>query len=178
MNEPSPPPSPLPHRLGTAMIAAAWIVALGLGTLLFNGWLERQHNPNQEIAGHPRADGVREVVLKRNRAGHYVATGRINGQPVEFLLDTGATTVSVPESVARRLHLPRGPAQAASTAAGVIRTYITRLARVELGDITLADVPGDINPHMGGNEVLLGMSFLKQLELVQRGNILTLRQYP
>jgi aspartyl protease family protein len=171
-------PKPAGKRLGMGMIAAAWVILLGLLALFFGDRLEELRNPNQQVESAVLTGGVREVTLRRNRAGHYVATGLINGQPVEFLLDTGATTVSIPENVAHRLGLSRGPPMLASTANGVITTYATRLGRVALGDIEVDNVGANINPGMGGGAVLLGMSFLKNLEFTQRGNTLTLRQNP
>ncbi len=158
------------------MTVLAWIVVLGLLSAFFSGWMEKLDNPNQQVRTALSADGVREVVLRQNRAGHYVANGAINGQPVTFLLDTGATTVSVPASVAGRLGLKRGVALRANTANGVITTYSTRLDRVRLGNIALDNVRADINPHMMGNDVLLGMSFLRKLEFTQRDRELTIRQ--
>ena len=62
------------------------------------------------------------------------------------------------------------------TANGVVTAYATRLQRVELGEIALTDVRAHINPGMRGDDVLLGMSFLRQLDLTQRNGTLTLRQ--
>jgi len=166
------------RRLGGWMIAAMWLLLLGLLTLLFDGLLERWANPNPEPSGRVGED-MREVVLQRNRYGHYVATGRINGTEVLFLLDTGASDVSVPEALARRMGLKRlGPA-IYQTARGPMRAWRTRIAQLELGPIVLTDLPASINPHAGDdNEVLLGMSALKQLEFTQRGDVLIIRQYP
>ena len=91
-------------------------------------------------------------------------------------MDTGATSVSVPASVARPIGLKRGAPQRANTANGQITTYATRLDEVRLGDIRLDNVRADINPHMQGDEVLLGMSFLRKLEFTQRDRELTIRQ--
>ena len=165
-------------RLGFGMIAAAWVILLGLLTLLFGDVLENQQNPNREVEGRVLESGVREVRLQRNRSGHYVATGLINGRRVRFLLDTGATTVSVPARLAERLELERGRPQLASTANGVVTTYTTRLENVRLGELSVDNVRANINPGMRGEDVLLGMSFLKHLEFTQRGDILTIRQYP
>ena len=158
------------------MTVLAWIVVLGLLSAFFSGWMEKLDNPNQQVRTELAADGVREVVLRQNRAGHYVATGAINGHPVTFLLDTGATSVSVPASIARRLELKRGAPLRANTANGTITTYATRLDDVQLGNIRLENVRADINPHMQGKEVLLGMSFLRKLEFTQRNRELTIRQ--
>ncbi len=160
------------------MIVAAWLVLLGLMTLFFGDWLEEQQNPNRDIEGNVLENGTRETVLQRNRGGHYMATGLINATPVTFLLDTGATTISVPGGLANRLRLSRGAAIPANTANGRIITYATTLEKVRLGAIILRNVRANINPHMGGGEILLGMSFLKRIEFTQKGEQLTLRQYP
>ena len=164
-----------PTGIGRGMTYLAWILALGLLTLFFNKTLEQQRNPNPEPTSIDDARGSPTVVLKRNRQGHYVATARINGVPVEVMLDTGATRVSVPEALARRLRLQRGPPVLTSTANGSITTYDTVLDSVQLGDIRLQRVRATINPH--SDHVLLGMSFLKQLEFTQRGDTLILREY-
>lgn len=164
-------------RTGRGMIVVAWLLALGLLTLFFNHFLEGRRNPNQQVRTVVTQEGVPEVTLKRSRSGHYVATGRINGRRAEFLLDTGATLVAISERMARNLGLPRGAPMAASTANGTVTAYRTTLDRVSLGGIELRNVRASIMPGMDGVEVLLGMSFLKQLELIQRGEILILRQY-
>ncbi len=167
-----------PRRVGFGMIVLAWVIGLGILTAYFGGWLGRQENPNRSLETLVSSDGVREVVLKQNRQGHYVASGQINGKHVTFLLDTGATDISVPAGIARKAGLEAGPPVNARTAAGVVTTYVTRIARVELGGILLEDIRANINPHMRGDEVLLGMSFLRRLEFSQRGRELTLRQAP
>lgn len=162
-------------RTGKVMIFAAWIGAALLLTWLFAGVLHRQENPNQAVETSRNGKTV-EVRLTRNRMGHYVATGSINGRSVEFFLDTGATNVAIAEPLARELDLKRGVPAHTQTANGTIVTYETVLDRVELGGITLRNVTASINPGMSGDDVLLGMSFLKQLELIQRGDELILRQ--
>lgn len=164
-------------RIGKGMIYAMWLVVLGLLMLIFDGFIEQQRNPNRNIETMQLGSGAKEVVLERNRAGHYVVDGRVNGQPVVFLLDTGATDVSIPGSLASRLGLKRGMAVDYRTANGVITGYLTRLDRVAIGDIELRDVRGSINPNVGDDEILLGMSFLRHLEFTQRGDTLILRQY-
>ncbi len=165
------------RRLGTGMTIVAWVSALALLTLLFSGLLDHQENPNRNVQELVGPDGDRAVVLERNRAGHYVADGRINGQPVIFLVDTGATDVAIPEAVARRIGLERGRPRLSRTAAGDVTTWSTLLRSVDLGGIKLHTIPATILPDLAGEQVLLGMSYLKRLELVQRGGTLTLR-YP
>jgi aspartyl protease family protein len=162
------------NNAGKLMVYASWILAALMLTWLFSGLLEKQRNPNTYVQTEQGPSGKKQVVLKRNRLGHYVASGKINGRPVEFLLDTGATMVSIPESVARGLGLRRGPAQVVQTANGRITTYATTLDSVKIGAIEMFGVGASINPHSTAREVLLGMTFLKHLGLTQRGNTLTL----
>lgn len=170
-------PDPAAPRIGGAMITIAWLLVLGLLTLLFSNWLDRQRNPNQELQAMSPDTDSKEIQLKRNRYGHYVATGRINGQRVEFFLDTGATDVSVPSHLSKRLRLKPGPSMPVRTANGIISVRLTKLDRVELGPIVVTDVSANINSYMREDSILLGMSFLKSLEFTQRGDTLTLRQY-
>ena len=162
-------------RIGRGMYFAFWMVVLGLLTLLFNNWYERQQNPNQQLETRT-TEGYSEVALERNRYGHYLASGRINGHDVVFLLDTGASDVSVPQHIADRLGLKPGRRIPYQTANGTAYGYATQLDRVALGGIELRDVRGHINPNTDSDEVLLGMSFLRTLEFTQRGGTLTLRQ--
>ncbi len=161
------------------MIIGAWVLLLALLTLVFNGVLEDRHNPNGMPSGNLSATGVRELVLQRNAQGHYVAQGRINGYRVEFLLDTGATDVAVSEALAERLGLKKYGGAFSRTANGVVAVWQTRLDRVSLGGIELRNVQATVLPDLTpANQVLLGMSFLKHLELLQRDGTLTLRQLP
>lgn len=165
-------------RLGRWMIVATWMLGILLLTLFFQTVLEREHNPNQMVQSNVTAQGVKEVILKRNRMGHYVANGSINGQPVTFLLDTGATDVALPGTVAKRLGIAGGAMVQSHTAGGTVYSQLARLRQVALGDIVLVDVRASILDTMEGEEVLLGMSFLKRMEMVQRGDTLIVRQYP
>ncbi len=160
------------------MILAAWVLGLVLLTLFFQSALERENNPNRDVQSVTNSQGVREVVLKRNRAGHYVASGTINGHVVTFLLDTGATDVALPGKLAEQLGLAGEATVMSQTAAGTVRSSLTRLDRVTLGDIAIQNVRASIINRMDSEEVLLGMSFLKRLEMVQRGDTMILRQYP
>lgn len=159
------------------MTIAMWIVVLALLTMFFQSWQEKQHNPNQNLSLSTDADGVRELTLQRNRFGHYVASGTINDAPVVFLLDTGASDISVPGKLARELGLKRGAPMVYQTANGNVQVYATRLDKVNLGGLELREVRASINPQMQDGEVLLGMSFLKHLEFTQRGDELILKQY-
>jgi aspartyl protease family protein len=178
MQQDNDPDSRYQKRIGGGMIVLAWLVLLGLLVSFFNEVLDHQYNPNQRVETVVSGEGISEVVLKRNQYGHYVADGMINGEPVVFLLDTGATDVALSKVLADRLGLKRGPPSSSQTANGIVTSWKARLDSVSLGGITLQNVRASILPDMGfdGQEVLLGMSFLKQLEMFQRGDTLTLRR--
>lgn len=170
------------HRQGRTIGRGMLIVCFALGlaalTLFFDGRLENQINPNRRPQYSEDAGGAREVVLRRNRQGHYVSAGEINGVPVTFLLDTGATDVAIPAAVARRARLARGAAGRASTANGTVTVWSTEVNELVLGNIVLNDVAASITPSMEGDTILLGMSALRQVEFSQRGANLTLRHTP
>jgi len=153
----------------------AWAAALFLATRFFAEWEQRQENPNTVVASE-HGDGYVEVKLTSNRDGHFVMTGQINARPVQFMLDTGATNVAVPESIAQTLRLERGERVQVSTANGRTDAFRTTLQRLQIGDIVLNNVRALVVPGLDGEQVLLGMSAVKQLEFTQRGGTLLLRQ--
>lgn len=175
MSENNPTPVST-SRYGMFMFMAAWAVIFALLIAYFSGMLDRQVNPNQSPESRLTQQGV-EVVLKRNRMGHYVTTGKINDQEVVFLLDTGATNVSVGARLGARLGLVPGQTMIAQTANGQVRVARTMIDKLEIGDIVLYNIDASLNPGMDGNEILLGMSALKQLEWSQRGDTLTLKTF-
>lgn len=166
---------PAGRRAGRVLMIVAWAAALFLATRYFGQWEERQLNPNTQVQSEHGADFI-EVRLLGNGSGHFVADGSINGHTVRFMLDTGATDVAIPEHVARDLGLERGAPVMLSTANGRTEGYRTRLDELKLGDISLRNLRALVVPGLDGEQVLLGMSALKQLEFTQRGGTLLLRQ--
>ncbi|WP_409288133.1 TIGR02281 family clan AA aspartic protease [Pseudomonas sp. KCJK8927] len=162
-------------RAGKVLMFVAWVAALFLATRFFGDWEAREHNPNVHVQSE-HGEGFIEVRLLSNGQGHFVADGAINGQGVHFMLDTGATDVAIPETLARDLDLERGSPVTLSTANGRTEGYRTRLDSLQLGDIRLQGVRALVVPGLDGKTVLLGMSALKQLEFTQRGGTMLLRQ--
>lgn len=156
------------------MVLLGALLLIGFLTFVFNYLLEKQQNPNKNLPAYGKS-GETEVVLMRNRGGHYLAPGQINGQTVDFLLDTGATEISIPLGVSNRLRLKRGAPSYVQTANGTVPVYDTRLDSVSLGNIKMNNLRAHINPHMQGDTVLLGMNFMKHLELLQSGDRLIIR---
>jgi aspartyl protease family protein len=165
------------RRIGKGMTIAAWIILLVLLTLFFSHKLDQQRNPNQAVFTRLNDAGIQEVVLKRNRFGHYVSNGEVNGQTVEFMLDTGASDVAIPAKLAGELGLKRGQPVQYQTANGIVTAYRTTLDSVSIGPMIVHNVPASINPGMHDMEILLGMSVLKHIEFTQRGDTLILRPY-
>ncbi len=165
------------RRIGKVMTFSAWIVALVLLTLFFNNKLDKQRNPNQAVYSRINEAGVQEVLLKRNRFGHYVTSGTVNGHSVEFLLDTGASDVAIPAELADKLGLKRGAPVQYQTANGVVTAYRTVIDSVSIGPMVVRNVPASINPGFRDMEILLGMSVLKHVEFTQRGDTLIIRPY-
>lgn len=119
------------------------------------------------------------IRLASGQGGHFYATATINGVPLRVLVDTGATSVAVsPAAAARagldRLAFSRGLSQ---TANGVTPVRIVTAEEVELGGAVVRKVPVTIlSKSLGGEDALLGMSFLRHFEINMTDGIMTLRR--
>jgi aspartyl protease family protein len=118
------------------------------------------------------------VVLQADARGHFIAAVHINGVPTRAVVDTGASVVSLNRTDAARLGVDLAQAQRgmANTANGTIAVWRVTLASVQLGEILVRNVEASVSE--GGAEqsaiILLGNSFLQQLELQRAGSTLTL----
>jgi aspartyl protease family protein len=127
------------------------------------------------LSGGGGGAGNASVTLIADGSGHFITTGSINGATVRFLVDTGATLISMGVSDARRIGLNylQGQPGYSSTANGVARVYKLKLDTVRIGDITINNV--DAVVHEGEMPwVLLGMSFLNRLQMSRQGDELKL----
>jgi len=161
-------------RAGITMTVIAWLIFLAILFGVFDYLFSQRNNPNQNIV--TTVNGIqKEITLERNAYGHYLANGTIDGYQVTFLLDTGATDVAIPEALANRIGLSKGHRFFVKTANGNVMAYRTRLDSVAIGDIKRYDLNATILTNMTGDEVLLGMNFLKHFEIIQKGRSLTIR---
>lgn len=120
-----------------------------------------------------------KALVPADARGMYLANGSINGVGVEFLLDTGATLVSINEPMAARIGLDYrrlGTPGHSMTAAGVVRIWRLRLARVRLGEIELMDVDGAVHEGDFPPLALLGNSFLSRVEMTRSAGAVLLRR--
>jgi len=130
----------------------------------------------QHATGSGGGEGVK-VVLTADGAGHFVTTGTINGVTVRFLVDTGATMISLGVADARRIGIDtsQGERGMSQTANGVIPVVKVKLNSVRIGDVTLLNV--DALVHQSDLPiVLLGMNFLNRMEMQRDGSTMTLKK--
>jgi aspartyl protease family protein len=164
------------NKIGKLFVWLAWIMAIALLMFVFEDELYKQYNPNSQPQVSLNSSGQAEVILKQNRQGHYVTNGNINETSVTFLLDTGATQVSIPAHIADKLQLESYGSYPVQTANGRVTVYKTKIDQLSIGNIFLYNVAAHINPAMKSDGILLGMSALKQLDFQQTGKQLILRE--
>ena len=119
--------------------------------------------------------GRQTAILAADARGHFIAEGSINGGHMRFLVDTGATAVSLPASDALRLGLDyrRGQRISMQTANGITPAYVTKLERIKIGGIELYNVDAVVIEN-GLHMALLGMTFLNRVEMKRDGHTMTL----
>jgi aspartyl protease family protein len=122
--------------------------------------------------------GTQSVVLKSSGNGPFITTGQINGQSVQFIVDTGASFITLGATDARRLNInyTNGQRIAMSTANGVVPVYRVKLDEVRIGTVMLNNVDGVVHPDDSMPLVLLGMSFLNRMEMKRDGETMTLKK--
>jgi len=118
-----------------------------------------------EVAGKRMSSGSR-VVLTAGPGGHFTSEGQINGRVVRFMVDTGATAVSMGVAEAERIGLKyqNGDRVQMSTANGVVQGWRMTLDNVRLGDVLVGGVDAVISP-VSMPYVLLGNSFLSRFQM-------------
>lgn len=129
------------------------------------------------VAEAPSGGGA-AVVLTADGQGHFQTSGSVNGVSMRFLLDTGATAVSLGAGDAKRLGLDLSKAErgVSQTANGQTVVYRVKLDKVQVGDITLYGVEGSVNASHDMPFALLGMSFLNRTDMQREGDKMTLRK--
>jgi aspartyl protease family protein len=136
----------------------------------------------QHFATEASGGGSRQsVTLAADERGHFMVEGSINGGHVRFLVDTGATMISLSSAEADRLGVDyrKGQRAAAVMADGRrVPSYRVKLDSVTIGDMTLLNVDASVHESAGMGMALLGMSFLNRTEMRRDGATMTLiRRY-
>ena len=122
-----------------------------------------------------KADKV-QARIATGQGGHFFTPGRINGLPVDFLVDTGATSVAInlPTAKALGLNYRAGKPISVSTANGVTTAYMVMLDSVRIGDVEVRNVAASVSMGDFPAEILLGNSFLSRVEMRRENGVLVL----
>jgi aspartyl protease family protein len=148
----------------TFKVVTVWLL---LGLLLFLGvqwWLHRQAQARFHVNGE-------RIEINRGNDGHYHWPGELNGRPVEFLVDTGATHTAIPASLARELGLESVGSVQSSTAGGRVTGSVVRADLALQGGVSVQHLAVVALPDLG-DQPLLGMDVLGRLRLQQRDGVL------
>jgi aspartyl protease family protein len=131
------------------------------------------------LGGEPSSGGGTQIVLSADSGGHFSARGSINGQAVTFLVDTGATYVSMGASDAQRLGIDysKGQRGVSNSANGPMTVHRITLASVRVGDVQVYEVEALVG-QSAMPYVLLGNSFLTRFQMKRENDTMTLtRRY-
>jgi aspartyl protease family protein len=127
------------------------------------------------VGGGVAGGGGREIVLSVGPGGHFLASGTINGKPVQFMVDTGATSVAMSQADAARIGLDLRNAQrgVSSTAGGIVPVLGLTLSAVRVGEVTVSNVQAVVVPAPMPY-VLLGNSFLSRFQMRRENDTMRL----
>lgn len=156
-----------PIKTGLIPMMIFWCVVMGLLYLLMTHYLK----PKQ---AQVQANG--DLVIKRSQNGHFYTLGTINGQEVIFVVDTGASLVSVSEAFAQKAHVSGGVPTTFKTANGSYPGRVVDGVEVTIGPVSVSNVKLGVGLRMGeDNEALLGQSFLSKFDITMDKNQMVLR---
>ena len=127
------------------------------------------------LGGAPSDGGGTQIVLSADGRGHFFTGGSVNGKAVRFVVDTGATFVSMGAEQARSLgvDVANGERGVSSTANGHVTAYKVKLASVRVGDVQLYDIDGLVS-EQPMPAILLGNSFLTRFQMKRDNDTMTL----
>jgi aspartyl protease family protein len=159
---------------GSLGIAAVWLALGGVLYLVFDH-LEHQ----RQASFKPYALTSGELVIPRQRDGHFHVMGEVNRQPVSFLVDTGASHVSVSQALAEQAELPEGQSITLSTANGERPGQLVRSVPVRAGHLVLNDTTVTVGlVGLPPDQALLGQAFLKHFDIEINSKEMVLRPRP
>jgi aspartyl protease family protein len=120
--------------------------------------------------------GGNKIVLPMGSGGHFMANGSINGRAIQFMVDTGATSVAIGMSDAQRMGIDfqKGQPVRMNTANGVAQGWRVKLNSVRVGDVEIYDVEAVVGPNMP--IALLGNSFLSRFTMNRGSDTMVLER--
>ena len=147
-----------------AGMAIFWVAALAGMYLLMDYWQAPK-------AAQVQADG--SVQLQRHRDGHFYAEGNIDGVPVRFMVDTGATAIAVTDALAEKAGLHGGERAVFRTANGEREGRMVRAGAVRIGPLLVRDLMvGTGYTSSSEDSALLGQNFLRRFDVIIRGDVM------
>ncbi len=156
-----------PPQTGLLGMMLFWCVVMGLLYLLMTHYLK----PRQ-----PQVLANGDLVIQRASDGHFYAPGSVNGQPVTFMVDTGASLVSVSDALARQAGLHGGSPTTFNTANGSRAGRVVEGVQIVVGPLSVSQVRVGVGLRLGDdNQALLGQSFLSKFDLIMDKNKMVLR---
>ena len=159
-------------HLGAFAIAAVWLALAGVLYLVFD-----RIEQNRQASLKPYALSSGDLVIPRQRDGHFHVEGEVNRQPVRFLVDTGASHVSVSQALAEQAGLPAGQTITLHTANGPRSGQLVRSVPVRAGHLVLNDASVTVGVSgLSPEQALLGQTFLKHFDVEINRDEMVLRQ--
>ncbi len=153
--------------LGHIVALTIWII---ISTAIYL-YFDARQKPTIAVASADLASG--QIIIPRSIDGHYYVRGAINGHPVDFMVDTGASIVSISHDIALSTGLPGGIPANFLTANGTVMGRIVSGQTIEAGGIVVEGL--NIGIGVGGNIALLGQNFLRKVDVLQSGDKMVLR---
>ena len=152
--------------------------ASGRGAVVVIDGEEIELGLNRSIAGNFKKRNRTALKIYPNSSGMYYTDGKINGHKLRFLVDTGATMVTMSGRQARSLEIDytRGIRSAAQTAAAIVPVWQVQLESVSVGGIGVRDVTAVVIEGDQPTDVLLGNSFLEHTHMQKAGSVLELKK--
>lgn len=154
----------------TLKITTIWLL-LGITIFLFVSWWLRQETQSELTIG----DNV--IQIRQSRDKHFYWMGEINGYAVRFLIDTGATFTSIPQSIAQELNLPDGPIIEMQTANGNTLNHTTKANLCLEGNVCMTNLQMVVLP-LHSDHALLGMNVIGRLKWSQQNGIMRIERPP
>ncbi|WP_297324658.1 retropepsin-like aspartic protease [Nitrosomonas sp.] len=117
-----------------------------------------------------------KLELQQTRDGHYFSSGTVNGSPVVFMIDTGATIVSISSEIASQAGIKKCSPRLVSTANGKVSACAATAAEITFGSFKLTNVDVNIMPDMPGSS-LLGMNVLRNFHIEQIDKVMRISSH-
>ena len=158
------------RKLGLIMLLIGWILIILLVWVIYS-----------EVIFAPKSmeiktiNGTTQIKLYPELDGHYRILGSINQQEINFLVDTGATTIAIPITIAKKFNLPRLGLTSVITAGGRSRAFYTNLDKLKIGNVVMSDVKALIVEDMKGDTALLGMNVINKFNIEQNKDFMILK---